>query len=75
MCPKERQNSNNLIVKPGFQKTNFDYDNNQFLVKTKRLVGKMTAQQHNPFVFWVVVVEFAVNGKMETRHYSMVFVT
>ena len=41
---------------------NFDHDNDQFSVKTKRLVGKMTAQTHNRFVFCVVVVEFAVNG-------------
>ena len=47
MCPKEQQNSNNLILKPGFHKANFEYDNDQFLVKTKRLVGRMTAQPHN----------------------------
>ena len=36
--------------------------NDFFLIKTKRLVGRMTAQAHNRFVFCVVVVEFAVNG-------------
>ena len=51
-------------LKPGFHKANFDFDNDQFLVETKRLVGRMTAQSHNLFVFWVVVVEFAVNGTM-----------
>ena len=47
--------------KPGFHKVKFDHDNDQFRVKTKRLVGRMTAQAHNRF-FCVVVVEFAVNG-------------
>ena len=51
-----------IIVNPGFHKANFDHDNDQFWVKTKRLVGRMTAQAHNRFVFCVVVVEFAVNG-------------
>ena len=41
---------------------NFDHDNDQFWVKTKRLMGRMTAQSHNCFVFYVVVVKFAVNG-------------
>ena len=40
----------------------FDHDNDQFRAKTKRLVGRMTAQPLNRFVFCVVVVEFAVNG-------------
>ena len=43
-------------------KANFDHDNDQFWVKTKQLVGKMTAQAHNRFVSCVVIVEFAVNG-------------
>ena len=51
-----------LSIKPGFHKANFDYDNDQFSVKTKRLVERMTAQPNNCFVFCVVVVEFAVNG-------------
>ena len=42
----------------------FAHDNDQFLVKTKRLVGRVTAQSHNRLVVCcVVVVEFAVNGK------------
>ena len=49
-------------MKPGFDKANFDHDNDQFRVKTKPLVGRMTAQPSNRFVFCVVVVEFAVNG-------------
>ena len=49
-------------IKPGFHKANFDHDNDQFWVKTKRLVGRMTDQLHNRFVFCVVVVEFAANG-------------
>ena len=49
-------------LKPGFHKANFDYYDYQFLVRTKRLVGRMIAQPHNRFVFCVVVVEFAVNG-------------
>ena len=40
----------------------FHHDNDQFWAKTKRLVGRMTAQRHNRFVFRVVVVQFAVNG-------------
>ena len=51
-----------FTLKPGFHKANFDHDNDQFSVKTKRLAGGMTAQPHNRFVFCVVVVEFAVNG-------------
>ena len=51
-----------IILKPGFHKANFGYNNDQFWVITKRLVGRMTAQPHNRFVFCVVVVEFAVNG-------------
>ena len=49
-------------AKAWFPKANFDHDNDQFLVKAERLVGKMTARPHNRFVFCVVVVEFAVNG-------------
>ena len=52
----------NQALKPGFHKANFDHDNDQFWVKTKRLMRRMTAQAHNCFVFCVVVVEFAVNG-------------
>ena len=48
--------------KPGFHKANFDHNNDQFWIKTKRLVGRMTAQPNNRFVFCVVVVNFAVNG-------------
>ena len=40
---------------------NFDHDNDQFWIKTKQLVGRMTAQPNNRFVFCVVVVKFAVN--------------
>ena len=43
-------------------KANLDHDNDQFLFKTKRLAGRMTAQQRNRFVFCVVAVAFAVNG-------------
>ena len=50
------------ILRPGFHKANFDHDNDQFWVKTKRLVGRMTAQSHNRFVFCVLLVDFAVNG-------------
>ena len=50
------------LIKPGFHKANFDHDNDQFRVKTKQLVGGMTAQSHNRFVSCVVVVDFAVNG-------------
>ena len=38
-------------LKPGLQKAKVDYDNDQFRVKTKQLVGRMTAQPHNHFVF------------------------
>ena len=51
-----------FILKPGFHKANFDHDNERFLAKPKRLVGRMIAQPHNHFVFFVVVVKFAVNG-------------
>ena len=47
-------------LKPGFHEANFDQDNDQFWVKTKQLVGRMTAQPCNRFVS--CVVEFAVNG-------------
>ena len=47
-------------LKPGFHKANFDYYDHQFLVKTKRLVGRMTAQPYNRIGFCVVVVEFVV---------------
>ena len=50
------------FIKPGFHEANFDHDNDQFWIKTKRLVGRMTAQPHNRFVFCVVVVTFAVSG-------------
>ena len=49
-------------LKPGFHKANFDHDNDQLWVEAKRLVGRMTGQPHNRFVFCVVVVEFALNG-------------
>ena len=32
------------MLKPGFHKANFDHDNDQLWVETKRLVGKMTGQ-------------------------------
>ena len=51
-----------FVVKPGFHKANFDHDNDQFWIKTKQLVGRITAQANNHFVFCVVVVKFAVNG-------------
>ena len=51
-----------MKIRPGFHKANFYHDNDQFWVKTKRLVGRMIAQPHNRFVFCVVVVDFAVNG-------------
>ena len=54
--------SERIIIKPGFHKANFDHDNDQFWIKTKRLVGRMTAQPNNRFGFCVVVVKFAVNG-------------
>ena len=50
------------LIKPGFHKANFDHNNDQFRRKTKRLVGRMTTQPNNRFVFCVVIVEFAVNG-------------
>ena len=50
------------LIKLGLHKANFDHDNDQFSVKTKRLAGRRTAQPHHRFVFCVVVVEFAVNG-------------
>ena len=50
-----------LLLNPGFHKANFDHDNDQFWIKTKRLVGRMTAQPNNPSVFCVMVVKFAVN--------------
>ena len=53
---------------PGFHKANFDQDNDQFRVKTKRLVGRMTAQPNNRFAFCVVVVEFVVNGNQALRN-------
>ena len=31
-------------LKPGFHKASFDHDSDQFSVKTKRLLGRMTAQ-------------------------------
>ena len=62
-------------LKPGFHKANFDHDNDQFSIKTKRLEGRMTAQPRNRFVSCVVVVEFAVNGNQalggeQNLHYS-----
>ena len=36
---------------PGFHKANYNYDNDQFRVKTKRLAWRMTAQPYNRFVF------------------------
>ena len=54
-------------LKPGFHKANFEHDNDQFRVKTKQLVGGMTAQPPNRFVSCVVVVEFAVNGNQALR--------
>ena len=51
-----------VSLKPGFHKDNFDHDNDQFSVKTKRLAGRMIAQPCNRFVFCVVVVVFVVNG-------------
>ena len=50
--------------KPGFHKANFDHDNDQFRVKTKQLVGGMTAQAHNRFVSCVVSWSLL---SMETR--------
>ena len=41
----------NWALKPAFHKANSNNDNDQFWAKTKRLVGKMTAQRHNRFVF------------------------
>ena len=49
-------------LKPGSHKADFDHDNDQFWVKTKRLGGGMTDQPNNHFAFCVVVMEFAVNG-------------
>ena len=54
-------------IKPGFHKANFDHDNDQFWIKTKQLVRRMTAQPNNRFVFCVVVVKFAVNGNQALR--------
>ena len=56
-----------LILRPGFHKANFDHDNDQFWVKTKRLVGRMTAQPNDRFVLCVVVVDFAANGNQALR--------
>ena len=38
-------------VKPGFHLANFDHDMDQFLAKPKRLMGRMSTQLHNHFVF------------------------
>ena len=54
------------VLKWNSGKVNFDRDNDQFWVKTKQLVGRMTAQPHNRFVSCVVIVEFAVNGNATT---------
>ena len=40
-----------MFTKPGFHQANYDHDNDQFLVKTKRLARRMTAQAYNRFVF------------------------
>ena len=39
-----------VVLRPGFHKANYDYDNDQFRVKTKRLAWRMTAQPLNRFV-------------------------
>ena len=39
-----------FFLMPGFHKANFDHDNDHFWVKTKQLVGRMTAQPPNRFV-------------------------
>ena len=38
-------------LRPGFHQANYDHDNDQFRVKTKRLAWRMTAQPYNRFVF------------------------
>ena len=40
-----------MLVKPGFHKANYDHDNDQFRVKTKRLAYRMTAQPYNRFLY------------------------
>ena len=58
--------------KSGFHKANFDHDNDQFRVKTKRLVGRMTGQPDNRFVFCVVVVELSCNYTMRFIGYDSI---
>ena len=43
-----------MVLKPGFHKANYDHDNDQFGVKTKRSARRMTAQPYNrlAFVSW-----------------------
>ena len=50
---KVEQSSFALIAlfKPDFHQANYDHDNDQFRVKTKRLARRMTAQLYNRFVF------------------------
>ena len=42
---------NMKLIAHNFHKANFDHENDQFSVKTKQLVRKVTAQAHNRFVF------------------------
>ena len=49
-------------------KANLDHDIDQYLANTKRLVGRIIAQ---PIIaFFLVVVEFAVNGNQDFRTYD-----
>ena len=64
MVPEVMEGGSLKIPRTGFHKANFYHDNNQFQVKTKQLVERMTTQSPYRFDFCAVVVEFAV---METR--------
>ena len=57
-----------LLLHPDFHWANFGHNNDQFWAKTKRLVGRMTAQPCNSFAFCVVVVEFVVNGNQTQKY-------
>ena len=48
------------------------FDSKMAVLKTKGLVGRMTAQPHNRFAFCIVVVKFAVNGN-QALHLQMLY--
>ena len=57
-----------LLLKPGFHKANYDHDNDQFRVKTKRLALRMTAQPYNRFAFvsWSWYLSYDGNQASDT---------